>query len=91
MEKIKINFITDIFLGISFIVTAITGVLIFLFLPGGVRQGRYQLFLGITKDVWSLVHNYAGIIFIILSIVHLILHGDWIVRMIKRQFSRKDK
>ncbi|MFA6089214.1 MAG: DUF4405 domain-containing protein [Candidatus Woesearchaeota archaeon] len=87
MDKPKINYVIDMFLVISFVITAITGIIIFIFLPGGVRQGSYQEFLGITKSLWSGVHDYAGLTMIVLSLIHLILHWNWIIVMTKRIFK----
>jgi quinol-cytochrome oxidoreductase complex cytochrome b subunit len=89
MEKAKINYIIDFLAGISFLITAITGLVIFFFLPSGVRQGSYQTFLGIIKGTWAIVHDWAGIIFILLVIIHFMLHWDWIVCMTRKIFQRK--
>lgn len=88
MDKSKINYLVDIFLGISFFVVAITGIIIFIFLPGGIRQGRYQEFLGIMKSTWSLIHNYAGLLMIMLAVTHLILHWNWIISMTKKWLKK---
>ena len=77
-------------MGISFLITAITGVLIFIFLPSGVPRGGYQLFLGIIKNTWTEWHNYAGILMIILVAVHLILNLNWIICMTKSFFKKED-
>jgi len=49
MEKLKINYLVDFLMIISFLVTAITGLIIFFFLPSGIKQGSYQTFFGIIK------------------------------------------
>ena len=79
MNKSKINYLIDLAALVSFLITAITGLVIFFFLPSGVRQGRLQEFLGIEKGMWSVVHDWVGIIFIILAIVHFILHWNWVI------------
>ncbi|MBN2142201.1 DUF4405 domain-containing protein [Candidatus Woesearchaeota archaeon] len=88
MNKIKVNYIVDAILGLSFIVTAVTGMLLFIFMPSGVRQGRLQEFLGVTKETWTFYHDWAGIIMIALALVHLILHWNWIVCMTKSFFKK---
>ncbi|MBW3015577.1 DUF4405 domain-containing protein [Candidatus Woesearchaeota archaeon] len=88
--KAKTNYIIDIFLGISFIITTITGLIIFFFLPSGVQRSGYQEFLGIIKQTWSSWHEWAGIIMIVLALVHLILHWKWIVCMTKACFAKKN-
>jgi len=87
MNKAKVNYFVDLAALVSFLITAITGLAIFFFLPSGVRQGRYQEFLGVEKGVWGSVHDWFGIIFIILVIIHFILHWNWIVNMTKNMFK----
>jgi len=66
MEKTRVNYIIDFLMALSFLVTAITGLIIFLFLPSGIRKGSTQSFLGIIKGTWSTIHDWSGIIFIVL-------------------------
>jgi hypothetical protein len=91
MNKTKLNYIVDVVLGLSFLAAAITGLVLFFFLPGGVRQGRLQEFLGVIKETWSGVHTWAGIAMIVLSVVHLILHWNWIMCMTKSLLKKKPK
>jgi len=78
MNKLKINYALDLFALLSFVVVAISGLAIKFFMPSGIRQGRFQEFLGIQKGTWSEMHDISGIILIILVIIHLFLHADWI-------------
>jgi hypothetical protein len=64
---------------------------VFFFLPGGVRQGRFQEFLGIAKENWSFVHTWSGILMVILVVIHFILHWDWILSMAKNIFGKKNE
>lgn len=90
MNKAKLNYLVDFLLFISFFITAATGLVLFFFIPSGVRQGGYQTFIGIMKATWTDTHNYAGLAMIILSLIHLILHWNWIVCMTKNLFEKKD-
>ena len=89
MNKNKLNYTIDFLLSVSFIVLAVSGLAIFFFLPSGVRQGGFQEFLGIEKNVWTDVHNWSGIIFILLVLLHFILHWQWVVCMTKNIFIDK--
>jgi len=86
MNKQKARYIVDMVTFLSFIVTAITGLVIFFFLPSGVRQGRLQEFLGIQKATWSFVHDWAGIIMIIFAFIHVIFYWKVFVCMTKNFF-----
>ena len=83
MNKSKINYIIDLLTLVSFIITAISGLAIKFFMPSGVRQGRLQEFLGIQKGSWSEAHDIFGIIFLILVIIHFVLHWNWVACMTK--------
>jgi cytochrome b subunit of formate dehydrogenase len=87
MNKAKINYIVDFLAFISFVVTAVTGLAIFFFMPSGIRQGRLQEFIGIQKGTWSAAHDWFGIIFVILVIIHFFLHWNWVVCMTKNFFK----
>ena len=89
MNKNKLNYTIDFLLSVSFIVLAVSGLAIFFFLPSGVRQGGFQEFFGIEKNVWTDVHNWSGIIFILLILLHFILHWQWVVCMTKNIFIDK--
>ncbi len=83
MNQTKANYLVDILMGISFFVSAITGIVISIFLPRGIRQGGAQEFLGVTKSAWSTLHEWSGVMMILLVLVHLILHWRWMVCMTK--------
>ena len=91
MEKTKLNYFIDVPLALSFIVVAITSLIIFFFLPSGVRQAGYQTFLGITKHTWSQIHTISGLAMIALSLIHLILHFNWFICITKSFFKKKAK
>ncbi len=89
MIKNKINFIVDALAFVAFLVVAKTGLIMFFFLPDGVQRGGYQEFWGISKRTYVDIHNWAGIILIILVIFHLILHWQWIVSTVKNLFRKQ--
>jgi cytochrome b subunit of formate dehydrogenase len=91
MDKVKINYFIDVLLALSFVIVAITSLIIFFFLPSGVRQAGYQTFWGITKRVWSQIHTISGLSMIALSLIHLILHFNWFVCITKTFFKKKSK
>jgi len=78
MNKIKIYFWIDILMLIFFIIVAITA----LFLFTGVR------FDGIRNQDLKLIHNYSGLILIIIIVIHFLLHFKWI-SSIGKSLSKK--
>jgi len=71
MNKNKLKYIIDIFLGISFIIAFITGV-VKIFKP-------YR-----TIPIWfSKLHDWSGFLIGFFVLAHLILNWSWIVCMTK--------
>ncbi|MFZ5364978.1 MAG: DUF4405 domain-containing protein [Patescibacteria group bacterium] len=89
MAKPKINYAVDILMTISFILTAATGIIIFFFLPGGIRQGGHQEIGGVSRHSLADLHNWAGMLMIILILIHFILHWTWLISMTKNLFKKK--
>jgi hypothetical protein len=58
--KTKSNLWLDITIFIAFITTTITGLLLWLVLPEG-PGSRSAILLGLTKESWISIHNWAGI------------------------------
>ncbi len=80
--KTKINAIIDILMGISFIPTLFTSILLFFYLPHGEGLGRGRgaetvTFWGWDRHEWINVHNYIGLAFMILMAAHMTLHYKW--------------
>ena len=90
MGKAKINYFIDLLMIIFFIINSITGLIIFFFLPTGVKRGGYQVFLGIIKQNLVDIHNWSGILLLIIIAIHLILHWNWIVCMTKSIIQKKE-
>ncbi len=88
MNKSKLNYLVDFLTFLFFIIVAFSGLAIFFFMPGGGgRQGRLQEFLGFKKSFWVGLHDWSGIVFIVLVSIHFFLHWDWIVCMTKNIFQ----
>lgn len=77
MASAKTNAIVDILAGIAFLVSAISGLVLKFILPRG--SGKIGLiFLGIARENWLLIHDVSSIALILLVIIHLLLHWQWI-------------
>ena len=80
MNKLKINYILDILLIIFFVIITFTSIVLLKVTSSGAK--------GIHKLPVTMLHNYTGIIFIILLIVHLILHIDWLKSATRNIFKK---
>ncbi len=90
MNKLKINYFVDIVAFISFLITAVTGIIIFIFIPTGEsRGGVHSTLLGYGRHDWGAIHDWAGIVMTIAALLHIVLHWNWIVDTTK-SFFKKD-
>jgi cytochrome b subunit of formate dehydrogenase len=83
MNKPKLNYTIDFLAFISFVVVSVSGLAI----KAGASRGRSQEMLGIQKGAWNEIHDWSGTIFIILVVIHLILHWRWIACMTRNIFQ----
>jgi len=85
--KNKINLIIDIVAFVAFLISSLTGIILWRVFPtgGGFRGGGSltgeNIFLGLLHRQWSVLHIYASLIFLALILTHLIFHWTWIKNM----------
>lgn len=85
MTKAKINYWVDVGLAISFIAVSVTGVLKLRRVMGWLGwQWQDPLVQTLSK-----IHDWSGIVMVLLVLVHLVLHWDWIVRVTKCVFDKE--
>ncbi|MCK4725728.1 MAG: DUF4405 domain-containing protein [Anaerolineales bacterium] len=81
------NWMIDITLFISAVLASISGIY-FLYLPIGGYQGGRNPYYGIRilfeRHTWSEIHIWTGVLMIVVVLVHVPIHWDWIVNMTKR-------
>jgi len=78
MNKIKIYFWLDILMLIFFIIVAISALILFT----GLRLE------GIRNQDLKLIHNYSGLILIIIMVIHFLLHFKWVTSVGKSLFKK---
>lgn len=86
MEKARISYFVDILMGISFIVSAITGIFKF----PGLTKYFISIYLVITPYDMAIIHDWSGVTMASLVLIHLILHWKWIVAMTKNIFKKNE-
>jgi hypothetical protein len=87
LGKNKFNFWLDITIFIVFIVTAITGLMLWLLIPSGQGSG-WLTFWGLTRRQWVDVHNWVGLVMLLGVIIHLALHWRWINCILDRFWGK---
>ena len=95
MKRITINALVDIGCLITFILSLITGLVLYFFLPsGGGRGGSWVTWIGITRHDWVLWHDITSFSFAALLILHLLLHWKFfrnIGRNLKPEGKEQDE
>jgi hypothetical protein len=84
------NWLIDVVLGISALIASLTGIY-FLYIPvNGYQGGRNpmsQVQILFTRHTWDNLHTWGGVIMIAVAVIHLILHWNWLVKMVKRSMK----
>ena len=86
MNKLQAKVLVDVGMAVAMLASLATGVVLWLVLPHGRYAGR-SLFLGITRLLWSDVHTYSSLAFVVILMVHLALNWGLFLAM-ARGFSR---
>ena len=76
MNKAKINYFIDIPLALSFMINAGTGIL------------KMYGWFGTQPRDYITLHDYSGMIFVILGITHLAMHYKFYIEMTKNVFRK---
>jgi hypothetical protein len=90
MKRAKLNYWVDVSIGVSFILSAVSG-LVFL-LPVNSVSGLNSI-LSISYPFWDQLHTWSSLVMIAGVLAHLVLHWKWIVGMTKKTLlpARKPK
>jgi hypothetical protein len=81
------NWLIDSALFLEAVVASITGVYFLFFPVGGYQGGRNPMYgtkILFERETWDDLHTWFGIAMIIAATVHIVVHWNWIVNMVKR-------
>jgi hypothetical protein len=84
----KVNLAVDGLIGLSFLVTAVSGIY-FLFLPTGYNGGRtagWEPNFLFSRLTWNLIHTWGAVVMILAALVHFVIHWCWVVNVTRRFF-----
>lgn len=84
MKKSEVLFILAVLLFLLSLIEAISGFLLWLVIPrGGGKQGIDQVFWSLSRDTWIDIHDWAAVALVLIIIIHIILHWNWVKRMFR--------
>jgi hypothetical protein len=84
-NKARINYWVDIAIAVGFLLSAVSGIIMYVVPSGGYQGGRNPyygreiLFLG--HEAWKDLHTWASFVMVAGVLAHLVLHWSWIVCM----------
>jgi hypothetical protein len=85
--KTKYNFWLDAAIFVAFLITAVTGLLLWLAISHG-PGGQALSPLGWSRHTWVDIHNWAGLAMLVGAAVHIALHWRWITCVAGRFFEK---
>jgi len=94
-DQSKLNLSIDIIMLLLLMPMAGIGLMIkYVLLPGTERNERYGSdvdleFMGLTRHEWGFVHLIISIVFLVLLLIHIILHWKMIVCVFRRMVPNK--
>lgn len=93
MTKTKLKYALDVLLLVAFLLSAVTGIILWLGgSSGGYQGGSNPAFqttlLGIARETWKDLHTLSSLVMVAGVGLHLVLQWKWIVCMTGRFLSR---
>ncbi len=85
--KSRLNFWLDVTILTLFMLTALTGLILWLILPHG-RGNQSSAFFFIARITWIEIHNWTGLLTLAGLSVHISLHWKWITCVARRYFTK---
>ena len=83
-SKAKLNYAIDVVIGLTFILSALSGLVLF-FAPSGYQGGRNPYYLQpvlfLNTQTWDILHTWGSMAMIAGVGAHLVLHWNWMVCM----------
>ncbi|MBU0536782.1 MAG: DUF4405 domain-containing protein [Nanoarchaeota archaeon] len=87
MNRNTLNYMIDIGLAITFLISSVTGIIKFkqIFRITGISYSSLPMY-----EI-SVLHDWSGIIMALLVLIHIVLHWSWIVCTTKGFFNKGKK
>jgi len=78
-NRSRVNLLINAAIGLSFIITATSG--LYLYFISGRRHGVTDPLNLFTRATWDLIHTWAGILMIVVAVIHFLIHWRWVVKV----------
>jgi len=92
-SKARINYVVDLIIAVGFLLTAVSGLVLFFAGSGGYQGGRNPRYLQeaafLSRWTWKTLHDWGGIAMVAGVLAHLVLHWKWMVCMTRNLLQRR--
>lgn len=85
MSRGPLNLLIDTLAAAFLLTMAVTGYVLRFPLPPGTN--RTHVLWGLSRHEWGELHSWASLGLLLVLAIHLVLHWDWLVTMIRRRFA----
>lgn len=84
-----LDYLVDTLMTIAFLAIAFIGVLLAWFIPKAAEAPGYEKYLwGLHRHEWGDLHHWICMAFIVLVILHLVLHWTWLKTSTRQRLPR---
>lgn len=80
----RFNLVLNLIVGISFFLTALSGIY-FLFSPGG--HGAFDPGLLFSRLTWDMIHTWSAVVMISAAVLHFAIHWRWVTKVTSNIFG----
>lgn len=88
-NKTRRNWLVDAVLFLGALISSLSGIYFLIFPDGGYMGGRnpyYGIQVIFDRAGWEWIHTWLSLGFVIVALIHLVLHWKWVVSTTKRVF-----
>ena len=86
-RRARLNIILNVVAAVSFIFVAVSGIYLMV-VPGG-KSASTAPVIFFNYRAWDVIHTWSGIVMIIASLVHFLIHWGWIVKVSVRVLKKE--
>jgi len=87
MKKTTMNYIVDIIIGVGFLASFVTGIVLLFNTSGGYQGGRNPQYF--IHALWINIHTWSSLIMSAGVAIHLVLHWNWMVCITRKLLTSK--
>lgn len=87
LNKNRFNLLLDAAIFVAFVVTSFSGLLMKFALHGGPGGGS-TTWMGLTRQTWTDIHIWVGLIMVVGVVYHLVVHWSWIACVARRFLTK---